>query len=115
MDDVTLPAPEGNIRLKPNLALVGELERDASLLKTAERLLARELKVCEMLPLLRACYRAAGCRAAGEALDDFILAQGPGLLLAEVLAAILSPLSRMGAIQAGEETGTQAPPKQTCA
>jgi hypothetical protein len=107
MDEITLPAPGGKIKLKPNLALVAELEREASLLKTAERLLAREMKLCEMLPLLRACYRAAGCAADDAALDEFLLGQSPGALLAEILAAILSPLSRMGALSKGEAEGPE--------
>lgn len=112
MDSITLPSPDGNIMLRPNLALVGELEREASLLKTAERLLAREMKIGEMLPMLRACYRAAGCVEEDDVLDMFLLEHQPSLLLAEVLAAILSPLARMGALLPGEAEGPEAPVKR---
>ena len=126
MNQITLPLPDGEMMLHPTLSLVAAMEQEASLMKTAERLLARELKLSEMLPLLRACYRAAGCgmdntargmdnAARGmddTALDAFLLEHAPGLLLAEILVAILSPLSALGAVPPGEQETARAKP--TC-
>lgn len=103
---VLLPLPLGNVKLAPTLALVEGLERDRSLLKTAELLISRELKVIEVLAVLRACYRHAGCTLDDAALDAFLLEQTPSLLLAEVLVAILAPLAAMGALK---KTGEEQP------
>lgn len=103
MTHITLPSPDGEFFLTPTLQLVEKLEKETSLLKTAEKLLARELKLCEMLPLLRICYNDAGCRMEPAALDAYLLETSPGLLLTEILVAILSPLSSMGALKPGEQ------------
>ena len=103
MTHITLSSPQGDLFLTPTLALVEALEKETSLLKTAERLLARELKLSEMLPLLRICYAAAGCKMEPAALDSYLLEISPGLLLAEILVAIISPLTGMGAIKPGED------------
>ncbi len=114
MNRISLPLPEGEVFLKPTLSLVAAMEQEASLMKTAERLLARELKLSEMLPLLRVCYRAAGCEMCDPALNGFLLEHAPGLLLAEILVAILSPLSALGAVQPGELATASARTKPTC-
>lgn len=102
MADIILHAPEGRLTLVPTLSLVEALEKDTSLLKTAERLLSRDLKISEILPLLHICYRAAGCTAADADLDAFLLERAPGLMLAEILVALIAPLAGMGAASPGE-------------
>jgi hypothetical protein len=103
MNDMMLPAPAGPLPLKLNLELVEALEEaGGSLLKLADRLVAHELKIGEMLPLLRLCYRRAGCALEGEALESFILSRTPAALTASLLMNILSPLQDMGAVAVGE-------------
>lgn len=109
MKDVMLPLPSGGLKLFTTLALVEALEVDRSLLKTAERLISRDLKVTEALDILRACYRHAGYALDDSALDAFLLEQTPSLLLAEVLVAILAPLAAMGALKKDAELGEMQP------
>ena len=90
-----LPTPEGPRHLKLDLCLVTALEAEGSLLKTAESLAAREMKLGDIIRLLQRIYGAADIAIA----DEYLLRQSPALLLAEVLLAILSPMTEMGAVQ----------------
>lgn len=102
MTDIILPDPGRDYTLVPTLSLIETLERDASLLKTAEKLLAHELKTAEALYMLRACYKAAGCEVAAAELDAFLLPRAPMTMLAGILAKILTPLAEMGLVKPGE-------------
>lgn len=95
---ITLPLPASTLKLAPDLALVMALEETRSLLKTAEMLLSRELRVSEVLLLLRICYRAAGCRMDDAALDAWLLGRSPASLLADILSGILTPLAALGVV-----------------
>lgn len=99
-----LPGPEQDYPLHLNLDLVEELEEaGGSLLKIADDLVSRELKISAMLPLLRIAYGRAGCALAGDTLDRFLLCRSPASLLADLLMAILTPLQEAGAVTPGEE------------
>lgn len=91
-----LPGPAGLLHLPLDLALLQSLEAETSLLETADRLAAREMKLSEMIALLQKAYAAAGAPAVE---DCFLLQQNTPLLLAELLLAILSPLSQTGAMK----------------
>jgi len=94
-----LPGSVGTVPLTLTLRLVERLEAETSLLKTAERLAARDLKISDMAALLRIAYAEAGL---SEVSDDFLLQQAPALLLAELLLAILSPLGDAGVLTPGK-------------
>lgn len=103
MKDFSLPGPAGHLALPLNLDLVEALEdAGGSLLKLADRLVAHDLKLSEMLPLLRLCYRRAGCALADAEIDALILRHSPAALMASLLMGILAPLQEMGAVTAGE-------------
>ncbi|TAL39634.1 MAG: hypothetical protein EPN97_02095 [Alphaproteobacteria bacterium] len=99
-----LPGPEQDYPLHLNLDLVEALEEaGGSLLKIADDLVSRELKLSAMLPLLRIAYGRAGCTLTVEELDAFLLCRSPASLLADLLMAILTPLHAAGAVTPGEE------------
>ncbi len=104
-DSITLPGIGRHYALPVTLALVAALEEKTTVLTAAEQLVARRMKLAEMLAHLRACYALAGCDMPREQLDAHLLAQSPALLLAEILCAVLAPASAMGAIPAGEGSG----------
>ena len=95
-DSITLPV---------TLALVAALEEKTTVLKAAEQLVAREMKLADILEHLRACYALAGCDTSRAQLDAHLLTQSPALLLAEILCAVLAPASAMGALTSGEGSG----------
>lgn len=104
-DSITLPGVGCTYTLPVTLALVAALEEKTTVLKAAEQLMAREIKLAETLEHLRACYKLAGCDLPPDALDAHLLGQSPALLLAEIFCAVLAPASAMGAIKLGEESG----------
>ena len=104
-DSIILPGIGCSYALPVTLALVEALEEKTTVLKAAEQLVAREMKLAEMLEHLRACYALAGCETPREQLDAHLMAQSPALLLAEILCAVLAPASAMGAISSGEANG----------
>jgi hypothetical protein len=101
-DSITLPGIGRNYSLPVTLALVATLEEKTTVLKAAEQLVAREMKLADVLEHLRACYDLAGCDLPREQLDAYLAAQSPALLLAEIFCAVLAPASAMGAIRMGE-------------
>ena len=104
-DSITLPGIGCRYTLPVTLALVAALEENTTVLKAAEQLVAREMKLADILEHLRACYRLAGCEIPREQLDAHLLTQSPALLLAEILCAVLAPASAMGALTSGEGSG----------
>lgn len=105
-DSIALPGIGCSYALPVTLALVAALEEKTTVLKAAEMLVAREMKLSETLEHLRACYKLAGCDMPREPLDAHLLGQSPALLLAEILCAVLAPASAMGAIApAGKTNG----------
>ena len=103
MGNMTLPGPDRSYSLRLNLDLVEALEeKGGSILKVADRLVAQDLKLSEILPLLRLAYQKAGCEMPAEALGDFLLAHSPAALMADLLMAILTPLQAAGAVPPGE-------------
>lgn len=99
-----LPGPEQDYPLHLNLDLVEALEEaGGSLLKIADDLVSRDLKLSAMLPLLRIAYGKAGCVLAPVELDSFLLCRSPASLLADLLMAILTPLHAAGAVTPGED------------
>ncbi|HYD17053.1 MAG TPA: hypothetical protein VEF76_01075 [Patescibacteria group bacterium] len=101
-DNIQLP---GGYCLFVNLALVEVLEQDTTIIKMAERLVARDMKLAEMIAVLRRCYAHAGCTRPVAEMDEFLIGRSPALLLAEILCAVLAPASAMGAITPGELQG----------
>ncbi|MDF3022900.1 MAG: hypothetical protein K0R10_261 [Alphaproteobacteria bacterium] len=104
-DSMTLPGIHCSYALPVTLALVAALEEKTTVLKAAEQLVARDMKLADILEHLRACYTLAGCETPREQLDTYLLTQSPALLLAEILCAVLAPASAMGALTSGEERG----------
>lgn len=104
-DNITLPGIGCSYTLPVTLALVAALEEKTTVMKAAEQLVARQMKLSEMLEHLRGCYRLAGCETPPADLDAHLLTQSPALLLAEILCAVLAPASAMGAIKLGEQRG----------
>lgn len=101
-DKITLPGIGCSYTLPVTLALVAALEEKTTVMKAAEQLVARQMKLSEMLDHLRGCYRLAGCETPRADLDAHLMTQSPALLLAEILCAVLAPASAMGAIKLGE-------------
>ncbi len=101
--EVRLPGIGCAYSLPVTLPLVEVLEKHAPVMKTAERLVAREMRLAEIMEMLRGCYSFAGCDTPRDALDAFLLGQSPALLLAEILCAVLGPAQSMGAITAGQD------------
>jgi hypothetical protein len=98
-----LPGPDHDFALPLTLGLVEALEEaGGSLLKIADDLVSRELKISAILPLLRIAYGRAGCAIAAEELDRFLLRCSPVSILADLLMAILTPLQEAGAVAPGE-------------
>ncbi|MCC7036557.1 MAG: hypothetical protein IT560_04540 [Alphaproteobacteria bacterium] len=104
-NSITLPGIDRSYALPVTLALVAALEEKTTVLKAAEQLVAREMKLAETLEHLRACYGLAGCDTPRAELDAHLLRQSPALLLAEIFCAVLAPASAMGAINMGEAPG----------
>lgn len=104
-NSITLPGIGCSYALSVTLALVAALEEKTTVLKAAEQLVAREMKLAETLEHLRACYALAGCNISPHELDAHLLEQSPALLLAEIFCAVLAPASAMGAITMGEVPG----------
>jgi hypothetical protein len=99
-----LPGREQDFPLHLNLDLVEALEdAGGSLLKIADDLVSRELKISGILPLLRIAYGKAGCALTAEELDSFLLCRSPVSILADLLMAILTPLHDAGAVTPGED------------
>ncbi|MEZ0226535.1 MAG: hypothetical protein ACAH83_18405 [Alphaproteobacteria bacterium] len=104
MNDFKLPGPDKHYPLRLNLDLVAALEdTGGSLLKIADRLVSRDLKLSEILPLLHIAYARAGCAMETGELAGFLLCRSPASLLADLLMAILTPLREAGAVTPGEE------------
>lgn len=102
---IALPGIGQNYVLPVTLALAEALEEKTTVLKAAELLVARDMKLAEVLEHLRACYALAGCDTPQERLDAHLLTQSPSLLLADIFCAVLAPASAMGAVTPGEESG----------
>jgi len=97
---LTLPLPAGSLPLSPTLALVEVMEAEAgSLYALAADVLAARASHGQMLRLLAAVYRHAGCALAPAALEDFLMTVNVAKTVTDILAAVLTPLSRMDIAQ----------------
>ena len=98
MSEIILVTPEGALPLRLTLGLVEDLEKTGgSLFKTADMLLQKELPLGDIVRLVKAAYRHAGCKTEDTALDEFILQHSPALVLTEILTGLLTPMQEMGA------------------
>lgn len=106
---LSLPLPGGSLPLTPTLALVEVMEAEAgSLYALAADVLAARAAHGQLLRLLAAVYRHAGCPLAPAALEDFLMTVNAAKTVTEILAAVLTPLSRMDIAQ--EFTPAGEPP-----
>lgn len=89
---ITLQGPDKVYTLKPTLALIEALESEyGSLYQLAEDLLEKSLPLSEMVEVVRALYKHAGCTVSG----DFLLGQPCAEILISFLLGILGPIERM--------------------
>lgn len=112
----TLPLPEGALPLMLNLALVELMEETAgSLYALAAQLLAGDAAHGCLLRLLDAVYLHAGCRMPPEARQDYLMTLNAAAITTALLAAVLTPLSRIDMaqerIQDNPAAGERAPAK----
>jgi len=97
---LTLPLPDGCLPLMPTLALVEVMEAETGSLYTlAADVLAARAAHGQLLRLLAAVYRHAGCPLAPALLEDFLMTLNAAKIVTEILAAVLTPLSRMDIAQ----------------
>jgi hypothetical protein len=94
----TLPLPDGTLPVMLNLALVETMEETAgSLYALAAQLLAGDAAHGGLLRLLDAVYRHAGCRMEDAARLDYLMTLNAAGITTALLAAVLTPLSRIEA------------------
>lgn len=107
----SLPLPEGQLELPLTLALVDLMEQKAgSLYALAENLLQGKQPLGDILRLLEAVYRHAGCPLEEPALQAFLMTQQPAGLLIRLLGAVLTPLSSVDiALEAQQHAGEPGP------
>lgn len=106
---LSLPLPDGCLPLPLTLALVEVMETEAgSLYALAATVLAGEAAHGTLIKLLRAIYRHGGCDMKDEALESYLLTLNAVKIVTEILAAVLTPLSRID-IAVEHEEGERAP------
>lgn len=109
---LSLPLPDGCLPLPLTLALVEVMEGEAgSLYALAADVLAGKAAHATLIKLLRAIYIYGGCDMPEGALEDYLLTINAVKIVTEILAAVLTPLSRIGiAVEhaAGERAPVQA-------
>jgi hypothetical protein len=89
---ISLTGPDKFYALQPSLKLVAALENaHGSLYLLAEDLLEKSLPLSEMVEIVKALYRYAGC---DEELDDFLLQQPCTEILITFLLEVLGPVER---------------------
>lgn len=107
-----LPLPDGSLPLLLNIALVEEMEAAAgSLYALAARLIEGRAAHGDLLRLLAAAYRAAGCGMDETALEDYLMTLNVGALCTRLLTAVLTPLVRID-IAAETLHAGECPPAQ---
>lgn len=99
---LSLPLPGGGALDMPvTLSLVEALEaKGGSVFQIADRLVAHDIGLGEIVTLVKTCYAAAGHDLAAA---DFLLMHRPAEILTDILSAIIAPLTDMGAVAAGKE------------
>lgn len=108
----TLPLPGGALPVLLNLALVEALEETAgSLYALAATLLAGRAAHGDLLRLLNTVYKHAGCTMEDTARTDYLMTLPAARLTTELLAAVLTPLSRIDIAQEASPAG-ECPPAQ---
>jgi hypothetical protein len=108
----TLPLPEGALPVILNLALVETMEETAgSLYALAADLLAGSAAHSDLLRLLDVVYRHAGCTLDENCRADYLMTLPAARLVTELLAAVLTPLSRIDIAQKAAPPG-ECPPAQ---
>jgi len=108
----TLPLPEGALPVMLNLALVEAMEETAgSLYALAAAVLAGSAAHGDLLRLLDSVYRHAGCTMGEAARSDYLMTLPAARLTTELLAAVLTPLSRIDIAQEATPAG-EYPPAQ---
>lgn len=96
----TLPLPDGALPLHLDLALVEAMEESAGgLYALAAELLAGTAPHAALLRLLRTAYRHAGCTLDAVPLEDYLMTLPAARLVTALLAAVLTPLSRIDIAQ----------------
>lgn len=96
---IVLPGLDQSYPLKISLQLITDLERvHGSIYGIAEKLLEETLTLSAMMGILKTLYRHAGCESTEEALEEIVLRETNGELLATVLLDILAPIERLGAL-----------------
>ncbi len=96
----TLPLPNGAQPLHLTLSLVDALEQaGGSLYAAAEKLVARQMMLGDVLRMLIAAYRHSACGMDEVALHGFLLGCQPAVLLTRLLSAVLSPLAAVDIAQ----------------
>jgi len=104
----TLPLPDGALPVPLTLALVETMEQTAGgLYALAAALLAGDAGHAALLRLLHAVYRHAGCTLGETQLEDYLMTLPAARLTTELLAAVLTPLSR---IEIAQEIMQEAAP-----
>lgn len=108
---LSLPLPDGCLPLPLTLALVEVMEAEAgSLYALAADVLAGKAAHGALVKLLRAIYIHGGCDMKESALEGYLLTLNPVKIVTEILAAVLTPLSRIDiAVERVETAGEHAP------
>ena len=92
---ISLTGPDKVYTLKPSLQLIATLEKaHGSLYELAEDMLEKTLPLSEMVEIVKALYRHAGCEAE---LDGFLLQQPCTEILITFLLEVLGPIERVAA------------------
>lgn len=100
MPPFTLPLPDGALPLHLDLALVEAMEESAGgLYALAAALLAGTAPHGTLLRLLHRVYRHAGCTLDAAPLEDYLMTLPAARLVTALLAAVLTPLSRIDIAQ----------------
>jgi hypothetical protein len=90
---IALTGPDKNYTLTPSLELIAALEGEyGSLYLLADDLLEKSLPLSEMVEIVKALYRHAGCT--GE-IDGFLLQQPCTEILISFLLEVLGPIERV--------------------
>jgi hypothetical protein len=90
---ISLTGPDRVYTLKPSLQLIAALEGEyGSLYLLAEDLLEKSLPLSEMVEIVKALYRHAGC---DDVLDGFLLQQPCTEILITFLLEVLGPIERV--------------------
>lgn len=96
----TLPLPDGAQPLHLTLSLVDTLEQTGgSLYAVAEKLVARQMLLGDVVRMLMAAYKHSGCRMDDAAIQGFLMRCQPAVLLTRLLSAVLSPLATVDIAQ----------------